>query len=85
MRSASGPGVRRGRIRSHPVTGSARTRCAEGPAVAHNYMLRGFDAEHGQDIEFRVGGLPINVPSHIHGQSYADLGFLISETIHDFK
>ena len=53
----------------------------EGPAVAHNYMLRGFDAEHGQDIAFRVAGLPINLPSHIHGQGYADLGFLIGETV----
>jgi hypothetical protein len=53
----------------------------EGPAVAHNYMLRGFDAEHGQDIAFRVGGLPINLPSHIHGQGYADLGFLIGDTV----
>ncbi len=56
---------------------------AHGPAVAHNYMLRGFDAEHGQDIEFRVGGLPINAPSHIHGQGYADLGFLIGNTVHE--
>jgi hypothetical protein len=46
-------------------------------------MLRGFDAEHGQDIEFRVGGLPINQPSHLHGQGYADLGFLIAETVHE--
>ena len=54
---------------------------AEGPAVAHSYMLRGFDADHGQDIEFHVGGLPINMPSHIHGQGYADLGFLIAEVV----
>lgn len=53
----------------------------EGAAVAHNYMLRGFDAKHGQDIEFHVGGLPINLPSHIHGQGYADLGFLIADTV----
>jgi iron complex outermembrane recepter protein len=53
----------------------------EGPAVAHNYMLRGFDAEHGQDIELRVGGLPINLPSHIHGQGYADLGFLVGDVV----
>jgi TonB family protein len=53
----------------------------EGPAVAHNYMLRGFDAAHGQDLELRVGGLPINLPSHLHGQGYADLGFLISDIV----
>lgn len=57
----------------------------EGPAVAHNYMLRGFDAEHGQDIEFRVAGLPINLPSHIHGQGYADLGFLIGDTVQELR
>jgi iron complex outermembrane recepter protein len=54
---------------------------AEGLAVGHRYMLRGFDADHGQDIEFRVGGIPINLPSHIHGQGYADLGFLIAESV----
>jgi iron complex outermembrane recepter protein len=53
----------------------------EGPATAHNYMLRGFDADHGQDLELRVGGLPINLPSHLHGQGYADLGFLIGDTV----
>lgn len=57
----------------------------EGPAVAHSYTLRGFDAEHGQDIEFRVGGLPINQPSHVHGQGYADLGFLIEETVRELR
>lgn len=58
---------------------------AEGPAIAHNYMLRGFDAEHGQDLEFRVGGLPINMPSHIHGQGYADLGFLIGDVVRELR
>lgn len=57
----------------------------EGLAVAHNYMLRGFDAEHGQDIEFKVGGLPINLPSHIHGQGYSDLGFLIGDVVQELK
>ena len=57
----------------------------EGMAVGHRYMLRGFDAAHGQDIEFRVGGIPINVPSHIHGQGYADLGFLIAEVVDDLQ
>ena len=58
---------------------------AEGPAVAHHYMLRGFDAEHGQDIEFRVGGLPINMPAHIHGQGYSDLGFLVADTVREMR
>ncbi|MBL8955937.1 MAG: TonB-dependent receptor [Myxococcaceae bacterium] len=56
---------------------------SEGLAVGHRYMLRGFDADHGQDIQFTVGGLPINQPSHLHGQGYADLGFLISESVEE--
>ena len=58
---------------------------SEGAAVAQRYMLRGFDADHGQDLALRVGGLPINLPSHIHGQGYADLGFLIGEAVHRLK
>ena len=58
---------------------------AEGPAIAHNYMLRGFDSEHGQDISFHVGGIPINLPSHIHGQGYSDLGFLIGDVVNGLE
>jgi iron complex outermembrane receptor protein len=58
---------------------------SEGDAVAHGIMLRGFDADHGQDIDLRVGGIPINLPSHIHGQGYADLGFLMSETVQELR
>lgn len=57
----------------------------EGGAVAHNYMLRGFDADHGQDIEFHVGGIPINLPSHIHGQGYSDLGFLVADAVGEMQ
>ncbi len=53
----------------------------EGDAVASTIFLRGFDAQHGQDIELKVGSVPINVPSHLHGQGYADLGFLIPEVV----
>ena len=58
---------------------------SEGPAVAHRYMLRGFDADHGQDIEFKVAGLPINLPAHIHGQGYSDLGFLIGDVVQELS
>jgi iron complex outermembrane recepter protein len=53
----------------------------EGDAVAQGVMLRGFDADHGQDIELTIEGLPINQPSHVHGQGYADLGFIIPEVV----
>jgi TonB family protein len=53
----------------------------EGDAVGHRLMLRGFDADHGQDVELSVDSVPVNQPSHVHGQGYADLGFLIPETV----
>jgi len=57
----------------------------EGDAVGHRLMLRGFDADHGQDIELTVDGVPVNQPSHIHGQGYADLGFIIPETVRSLR
>lgn len=56
---------------------------SEGFAVAPQITLRGFDADHGQDIEMLVDGVPINQPSHIHGQGYADLGFLLPEVVRE--
>ncbi|MGZ3446465.1 MAG: TonB family protein, partial [Myxococcaceae bacterium] len=57
----------------------------EGEAVAHEVFLRGFDAEHGQDIEFTSGPVPLNQPSHIHGQGYADLNVIIPETVRSLR
>lgn len=57
----------------------------EGDAVAHRILLRGFDAEHGQDIELTVSGIPMNQPSHLHGQGYADLTFLIPEVVRGIR
>lgn len=57
----------------------------EGEAVGHRLMLRGFDADHGQDIELSVDGVPVNQPSHIHGQGYADLSFIVPETVRSLR
>lgn len=57
----------------------------EGEAVAHQVYLRGFDAEHGQDIQFTVGAVPVNEPSQIHGQGYADLNFIIPEVVRSLR
>lgn len=57
----------------------------EGEAVAQRIYLRGFDAEHGQDVELRVSGIPMNQPSHIHGQGYADLNLVIPETVRSIR
>lgn len=48
---------------------------------ANQYFLRGFDADHGTDVAFSVDGVPINMPSHGHGQGYSDLHFLIPELV----
>ncbi len=69
-------------LRRAPGVFSARP---EGDAVGHRIILRGFDAEHGQDLALSVGGIPINLPSHIHGQGYADLGFLIGEAVGEMR
>jgi outer membrane cobalamin receptor len=55
-----------------------------GGGKAEQIFVRGFDADHGTDINVSVDGLPVNMVSHIHGQGYADLHFLIPETIANF-
>src|SRR5581483_5718427 len=53
----------------------------QGGGKAEQYLLRGFDADHGTDLAIFVDGVPVNLRSHAHGQGYADLHFLIPETI----
>lgn len=48
---------------------------------AFQIFLRGFDAVHGQDVEARVDGVPLNELSNVHGQGYLDLCFLIPEVV----
>ncbi len=54
-----------------------------GGGKAEQIFLRGFDIDHGTDIAIAVDGIPVNMVSHAHGQGYADLHFLIPETIED--
>ena len=53
----------------------------QGGGKAEQYLIRGFDADHGTDLALFVDGLPVNLRSHAHGQGYADLHFLIPETV----
>ena len=48
---------------------------------ANQYYLRGFNLDHGTDVAIRVAGMPINLPTHAHGQGYLDLNFLIPELV----
>lgn len=47
-----------------------------GNGKAFQFLVRGFDAEHGTDLLVTVEGVPVNEPSNVHGQGYIDLHFL---------
>jgi outer membrane receptor protein involved in Fe transport len=50
-----------------------------GEGKANQYLLRGYNLDHGTDLETDVDGMPINQPTHAHGQGYTDLSFVIPE------
>ncbi|HLF46500.1 MAG TPA: TonB-dependent receptor [Chitinophagaceae bacterium] len=52
-----------------------------GGGKAEQIFLRGYDIDHGTDIQITVDDMPVNMVSHTHGQGYADLHFLIPETV----
>jgi hypothetical protein len=52
-----------------------------GGGKAEQIFLRGFDIDHGTDIQLTVDGMPVNMVSHAHGQGYADLHFVIPELV----
>ena len=39
-----------------------------GSGKANQYFLRGFNLDHSTDLATDFGGMPINMPSHAHGQ-----------------
>lgn len=53
----------------------------QGGGKAEQIFLRGFDCDHGTDINVTADGLPVNLVSHAHGQGYADMHFIIPETV----
>jgi outer membrane cobalamin receptor len=50
-----------------------------GEGKANQYLMRGYNLDHGTDLETYVDGMPINQPTHAHGQGYTDLSFTIPE------
>jgi outer membrane receptor protein involved in Fe transport len=52
-----------------------------GEGKANQYFLRGFNLDHGTDFRTTVAHMPVNMPTHAHGQGYSDLNFLIPELI----
>ncbi len=52
-----------------------------GAGKANQYFLRGFNLDHGTDFSTWLAGMPVNLPTHAHGQGYMDLNFMIPELI----
>ena len=52
-----------------------------GEGKANQYFLRGFNLDHGTDLSIKIDGMPVNMPTHGHGQGYADINFMIPELI----
>jgi len=52
-----------------------------GDGKANQYFLRGYNLDHGTDFATFVEGVPINMPTHAHGQGYTDLNFLMPELV----
>ncbi|HET9159342.1 MAG TPA: TonB-dependent receptor [Caulobacteraceae bacterium] len=50
-----------------------------GEGKANQYLLRGFNLDHGTDLATVIDGMPVNMRTHAHGQGYTDLNFFIPE------
>ncbi len=48
---------------------------------ANQYFLRGFNLDHGTDFAVSLDGMPLNLPSHAHGEGYADMNTVIPELV----
>jgi hypothetical protein len=56
-----------------------------GEGKANQYYLRGFQLDHGTDLESTVDAVPINLVSHAHGQGYSDINWLMPELVADVE
>jgi len=52
-----------------------------GGGKANQYFLRGFNLDHGTDIAIFLDGMPLNLPSHAHGEGYSDMNTVIPEFV----
>ena len=48
-----------------------------GEGKANQYLIRGFNLDHGTDFANFVDDMPVNRPTNTHGQGYSDLSFLM--------
>ena len=52
-----------------------------GGGKANQYFLRGFNLDHGTDFAVFMDDMPLNLPSHAHGEGYADMNTVIPELV----
>jgi hypothetical protein len=52
-----------------------------GGGKANQYFLRGFNLDHGTDIAIFLDDMPLNLPSHAHGEGYSDMNTVIPEFV----
>ena len=52
-----------------------------GGGKANQYFLRGFNLDHGTDIAILLDDMPLNLPSHAHGEGYSDMNTVIPEFV----
>ena len=52
-----------------------------GGGKANQYFLRGFNLDHGTDFAISLDGMPLNLPSHAHGEGYSDMNVVIPEFV----
>lgn len=92
MSAASAGDISRERMLSRPISRPAAVlenvpglivTQHSGEGKANQYFLRAFNLDHGTDLALEVDDMPVNMPSHAHGQGYSDLNFLIPELAAD--
>ncbi len=52
-----------------------------GGGKANQYFMRGFNLDHGTDFAIFLDGMPLNLPSHAHGEGYSDMNIVIPEFV----
>ena len=50
-----------------------------GEGKANQYLIRGYNLDHGTDFATYVDDMPVNEPTNAHGQGYSDIHFLMPE------
>ena len=52
-----------------------------GEGKANQYLLRGFNLDHGTDFASYIDNMPVNRPTNAHGQGYSDQNFLMPQIV----